>query len=177
LSYGRQDDGQEKTEVEADGKVRVWEVWCKRDRSRLRGGRRLPGVGAEPEADPLRLENFFPWPKPCGRSSTNDTLEPTPEYTLYQDQALELDDLTDRIDVLTSALRRRGVYDAQFKEMLGMLTGKGDNQFVAVNDFAALMQKGGLEKVADGDAHRRPWSAPSCSSKTGARRSSRSSTK
>jgi hypothetical protein len=148
LSYERRDDGQEKTEVEADGKVRVWEVWCKRDRSRLVVVEGYQEFVRPPESDPLRLENFFPWPKPLWSVMANDTLEPTPEYTLYQDQALELDDLTQRIDVLTSALRRRGVYDAQFKEMLGMLTGKDDNQFVAVNDFAALMQKGGLEKVA-----------------------------
>jgi hypothetical protein len=130
----------------------------------------------EPESDPLRLENFFPWPKPLWSVMANDTLKPTPEYTLYQDQALELDDLTQRIDVLTSALRRRGVYDAQFKEMLTMLTGKDDNQFVPSTTWAALMQKGGLEKVAM-EMPIDPWWQPSCSSRTGARRSSRSSTK
>lgn len=147
LTYGRRDEG-EKSDTETDGKCRVWEVWCKRDRSRLVVAEGYDQWVREPETDPLKLENFFPWPKPLWSVATNDTLKPTPEYLLYQDQALELDDLTDRIDVLTSSLRRRGVYDAQFKEMLGMLTGKADNQFVPVNDWAALMAKGGLEKIA-----------------------------
>jgi hypothetical protein len=148
LSFGRKDEEGAKADPETDGKVRVWEVWCKRDRSRFVVAEGYEQFVREPESDPLRLENFFPWPKPLWSVLLNDTLEPTPEYTLYQDQALELDDLTDRIDVLTSSLRRRGVYDAQFKEMLGMLTGKADNQFVGVNDWAALMAKGGLEKIA-----------------------------
>ena len=57
----------------------------------------------KPEADPLRLEQFFPNAKPVWSISTNNTLEPVPEYLEYEDQALELDDLTERIDKLTDA--------------------------------------------------------------------------
>lgn len=148
LTYGRRDEEETGGLVDADGKVRVWEIWCKRDRSRMVVAEGYDQWIREPESDPLRLENFFPWPKPLWSVQSNDTLKPTPEFLLYQDQALELDDLTDRIDILTSAVRRRGVYDAAFKEMLGMLTGKGDNQFVGVNDWAALTAKGGLAQVA-----------------------------
>jgi type II secretory pathway pseudopilin PulG len=147
LNYGRREEGEDR-DGETDGKVRVWEVWCKRDRSRFVVAEGYQEFVRKPESDPLRLENFYPWPKPLWSVLSNDTLKPTPEYTLYQDQALELDDLTDRIDILTSAVRRRGAYDAAFKEMLGMLTGKTDNQFVPVNDWAAFQAKGGLDKIA-----------------------------
>ena len=54
--------------------------------------------------DPLGLEGFFPCPKPLYSTTTSDNLIPVPDFTLYQDQATELDILSDRIDGLVKAL-------------------------------------------------------------------------
>jgi hypothetical protein len=149
LTYGRVEEGTDKNDKnEAEPVARIWEVWCKRGRGRFCVAEGFDGWVKAPEADPLRLEQFFPNAKPVWSIPTNNTLVPIPEYTQYQDQAMELDDLTDRIDVLTSALRRRGVFDQQFAALAGMLTGKGDNQFVPIENWASFMEKGGLEKLA-----------------------------
>ena len=136
---------------EADDELksaRVWEVWCKRDRSRLFVAEGNDFFVRAPEEDPLKLEAFFPCPRPLWAISTTSTMVPVPEYLMYQDQALELDDLTERIDVLTSALRRRGVYDAENQETLQSLASSAtDNDFKPVKNWQALMDKGGLSNI------------------------------
>jgi hypothetical protein len=77
---------------------------------------------------------------------TNDTSVPVPEFTMYQDQADELDRVTNRIAYLVEALKRRGVYDASVPE-LAQLAMAGDNDFVPSDNFASLAQKGGLAGV------------------------------
>lgn len=148
LSFSRKDDDANDAEAgSGDGKVRIWEVWNKRGRSRFFLAEGYNDWVRAPESDPLRLEGFFPWPKPIWSIATNDTLIPIPEYCEYQDQAMELDDLTERIDVLTSALRRRGVYDAASKDKLAGLVNAGDNQFEPIENWQALMEKGGLANI------------------------------
>jgi hypothetical protein len=56
--------------------------------------------------DPLGLEGFFPCPKPLYATTTSDTLVPVPDFVLYQDQAMELDILSDRIDGLGEVAAR-----------------------------------------------------------------------
>lgn len=148
LSYSRIDeDDPEKNEAEAT--ARVWEIWCKRGRGRFVIAEGFDGWLKEPEPDPLKLERFFPNSRPLWSVATTDTLKPIPEYCEYQDQALELDDITERIDVLTSALRRRGVYDSTAKDIADML-GENcpDNHFVPVENWASFVGTGGLEKLA-----------------------------
>lgn len=147
LQYNRREEtSTEKDEHEPS--VRLWEIWCKRGRSRFIVAEGFDGWVLKPEADPLRLERFFPNAKPVWAISTTNTLVPVPEYLEYEDQALELDDLTERIDVLTSALRRRGVYDAEFADLRSMMANAQDNNFVPISNWAAFAAKGGLEKLA-----------------------------
>lgn len=146
LSYsGHLDDKETDDEKNRQETVRIWEVWCKRGRVRFFLAEGFAGWLKPPEADPLRLENFFPWPKPLWAIQTNESLMPIPEYLEYQDQALELDDLTERIDVLTSALRRRGFYAADQKDVLGEVMNATDNTFKPIDNWAQFMDKGGLQ--------------------------------
>ena len=93
--------------------------------------------------DPYTLENFFPCPTPLLAVRTNNTSIPVPEFTLYQDQADELDRVTSRITTLIEGLKRRGVYDSSIPE-LAHLANATDNEFVPSDNFANLAQKGGL---------------------------------
>lgn len=98
----------------------------------------------EPVDDPLNLEGFWPCPKPLFATMTNDTLEPVPDYIEYQDQALEIDELTNRIDLLISALKVAGVYDASVKELERILSEGTENRLIPVMNWAAFSAKGGL---------------------------------
>lgn len=95
---------------------------------------------------PVDLEGFWPFPRPIWATMTNDTLVPVPLYVLYQDQAAELDKITNRIGRFTDGLKLSGVYDSSVPELQRILSPNGtpDNLLVPVANFAGLMEKGGL---------------------------------
>ena len=76
---------------------------------------------------------------------TNDTLEPVADYLEYQDQALQIDDLTNRISLLTKALKVSGLYDAANKDLARLLDEGNENKMIPVANWAQLSAKGGLE--------------------------------
>lgn len=99
------------------------------------------------ESDPpVSLEGFFPCPRPVWANLTNETLIPLPLYTLYQDQAAELDKLTNRIGRFTDGLKLAGVVDASVPELTRLLSPNGtpDNILIPVANWGALSEKGGI---------------------------------
>lgn len=99
--------------------------------------------------DPLGLEGFWPCPKPLYATTTSDSLVPVPDFVLYQDQAAELDILSDRIDGLVKALRVRGVYDASQPALQRLLTEGDNNSLIPVDKWMAFSEKGGLKGSID----------------------------
>lgn len=100
--------------------------------------------------DPLGLEEFFPCPEPMFATLTNDSLVPIPDFTLYQDQANELDILSDRIDGLIKALQVKGVYDAAQGTMLSRIFTEGaSGQLLPIKNWAAFAEKNGLKGAID----------------------------
>lgn len=95
--------------------------------------------------DPLDLEGFFPCPKPLFATTTSESLIPVPDLVLYQDQAAELDILSDRIDGLIKALKVRGVYDASVKELQRLMTEGDNNSLIPVENWMAFSEKNGLQ--------------------------------
>jgi len=124
----------------------VWTIWNKPDRTVYAIAEGFKESPLKTTPDPLNLEQFFPCPKPLYMIETTNSLVPRPHYAIYQEHAIELDSINERIGVLRDALRRRGVYDSTFKE-LANLAHAGDNDFIGVEDFARLVEKGGLERV------------------------------
>lgn len=100
-------------------------------------------------SDPLELEGFFPCPRPLYATTTTDTLVPVPDFVLYQDQANELDILSDRIDGLVKALRVRGIYDASVPELQRLLTEGDNNTLIGTSHWLAFSEKGGLKGAID----------------------------
>lgn len=124
-------------------KALVWMIWNKLDRKVY-----VISSGYEDGAiavveDPLRLEQFFPIPKPLAFLETTNKFTPVPEFLEYQAQANELDRITSRIAALTDALKLRGIYDAGQPELRQLATAS-DNELIPVNNYAALSEKGGL---------------------------------
>jgi hypothetical protein len=129
-------------------KAVVWEIWDKSSKTAL-----WVAVGYEnildQKDDPLTLEGFFPCPKPLFSTMTSDTLIPVPDYTLYQDQANELDDITGRIAKLVEAVKVVGVYDASQSGIQRMMQEGFDNQLIPVDTWAMFSEKGGLKGAVD----------------------------
>jgi hypothetical protein len=99
--------------------------------------------------DPLELEQFFPCCKPLYATMTSDSLVPVPDFVLYQDQANELDILSDRIDGLVKSLRVRGVYDSSVPALQRLLTEGDNNTLIPVDKWMAFSEKGGLKGSID----------------------------
>ena len=124
----------------------VWEVWNKEDRTVYWV---CPGFGEsvlDSQEDPLNLEGFFPCPRPLLATTTNGTLVPVPDYSEYQDQADQLDDLTGRIAMVTKAVKVAGLYPSDDRDIARLFTEGVENQLLPVTNWAAYMEKGGIEK-------------------------------
>jgi len=129
-------------------RARICELWDKETQKVYWLSESYPEIIDERE-DPLGLENFFPCPKPLYATTTSDTLIPVADFVLYQDQANELDILTDRIDGLVKALRVRGVYDASQPALQRLLTEGDNNTLIPVDKWMAFSEKGGLKGAID----------------------------
>lgn len=127
-----------------ENKGEVFEIWSRKDKSIFWVAE---GYGhlIDRKDDPLQLEYFFPVPKPLFANPTNDTLVPVPDYIQYQDQAIQIDQLTQRIAMLTKACKVIGVYNAGAKDIVRMFTEGVENQLIPVDDWAAFAEKGGVE--------------------------------
>jgi hypothetical protein len=139
------DDKKDKQIPDAFRRAEVWEIWDKTKRERVWVVPGHPEV-LRTDPDPYGLEDFFPNAEPIQATTANDTFIPETEFQVYRDQADGLDEIEARIYRLTAALKRRGVYDAAFKE-LARLAKANDNEFVPVKSFGDLSTKGGLAAV------------------------------
>ena len=122
-------------------KAEVWEIWDKSTRTVIWIAKGFPYVLDE-RPDPYGLEDFFPCPKPLYATQTSDQLTPIPDFSLYQDQAAELDLLTTRITGLVKALRMVGAYDGSEPALANILESP-DNSLVPINNWPAFSEKGG----------------------------------
>ena len=131
-------------EQEVIGRASVWEIWDMATRSVIWICRDYQDKVLDQREDPLSLENFFPCPMPAFGTMSNMKLVPTPDYLQYEKLANELDDQTQRISILTSALRVAGIYD-QSMEGLGRLLADDEtdkNVMIPVTNYAAIQNRG-----------------------------------
>ena len=126
----------------------IYEIWDKETGKVLWISKSLGKILDERD-DPLGLENFWPCPKPLYSTLTTDSLEPIPDYVIYQDQARELDALCDRIDGLINALKVRGVYDASSSELQRLFSEGENNTLIPVHNWMAFAEKQGMKGAID----------------------------
>lgn len=142
-------DEQSKKDTENDSsRAMVYEIWDKTTKTALWLSKSLKKF-VDQKPDPLGLDDFFPCPKPVYATLTNDSLVPVPDFTLYQDQANELDVLCNRIDGLTKALRVFGVYDASAGDIQRLFTESKNNTLIPVKNWTAFAEKNGLKGAID----------------------------
>jgi hypothetical protein len=129
-------------------RAKICELWDKETNKVYWLSKSVP-VFIDERDDPLQLEGFFPCPKPLYATTTSDSLVPVPDFVLYQDQAMELDILSDRIDGLVKSLRVRGVYDASQPALQRLMTEGDNNSLIPVDKWMAFGEKGGLKGSID----------------------------
>lgn len=126
----------------------VHEIWFKASR-KVRIAVKDGEEWLKEQDDPLRLNDFFPTPHPLLAVNTNDSLLPIPIFTLYQHQANELDQITNRIAILMKALKLAGLYAGNEKATLTQLFEADENQMIPVADWGAIQAAGGVNGLVD----------------------------
>lgn len=129
-------------------KSTIYEMWDK-TKKRVIWLHRDVEEPLDEQDDPLDLPEFFPFPKPLIGTVTNDSLVPVPDYIEYQDQAMELDELTNRISKITKSIKVVGVYDASAAGIERMLNEGVENCLIAVESWAVFGEKGGLRGAVE----------------------------
>ena len=143
LNWAPDMEQRDKEVPEALKRAEVWEIWHKSKKERLFVVEGHPTV-ARVDPDPYGLQGFWPCAEPCQAITSNDNFVPCALFSEYEDQADDLDEITERISKLTRALKRRGVYDASVKE-LRRLSKANDNEFIPAENWGAFAQNGGLK--------------------------------
>ena len=122
----------------------IYEIWDKTSGEVIWLSKSM-GEILDTRADPLKLENFWPCPKPLFSTLTTDSLVPIPDFVLYQDQARQLDTLADRIDGFIQALKVRGVYDASEPSLARLFSEGENNSLLPVKNWNAFAEKQGMQ--------------------------------
>jgi hypothetical protein len=131
---------------EAVGKAEVWQIWDMEAREVIWicEAYNLAPLKHQKE-DKLNLSCFVPAARPVRGTTTNDSFWPIPDYSIWRDQAAELDNLTARIAALTRAIKAVGVFDNSFPELERILQEGMENKLIGVKNWAKLAQRGGLD--------------------------------
>ena len=137
---GMEDDNSFEDRRETIGRASVWEIWDASSRSVVWICREYEDRVLDRRRDPLRLDGFFPCPRPAFGTLANANLVPTPDYLQYEKLADELDDHTVRISVLVDAVRVTGVYDGQLEGVGQMLEDDtaDRNKLIPITNWSAL---------------------------------------
>lgn len=140
----RGDKTQNTTMQAADhDKGEVYEIWNRDDQTVYWVAQGYDYL-CDRKDDPLNLEKFFPVPRPLFANATNNTVIPVPDYIEYEDQAIQIDELTQRIAMLTKAAKITGVYNAAAKDIQRMFQESVENELIPVDDWAAFAEEGGV---------------------------------
>ncbi|WP_065202998.1 hypothetical protein [Chromobacterium subtsugae] len=137
-------DGNQTDSATVPQKAIVYEIWDKPTRTAIWVCKDHPQKVLDQRPDPLKLNQFWPCPRPLFATLAGDTCIPTPDYAIYQDQAEELDGLTQRINALVKAVKLVGVYDGSAEGVERMLSEGVENRLVPVKNWPAFAEKGGL---------------------------------
>lgn len=123
-------------------KGEVWEIWSKTKQVVVWIAEGLDEV-LDLRPPFLKLDGFFPCPRPAYATLQRRALVPVPDYYFYRDQLDEINELTARISALAEGLRMKGFYAAgagDLAEAVEAALRQQDNNaiLVAVANFQAL---------------------------------------
>lgn len=129
-------------------RAKIWEIWDKRDRKVTFICPEFTQAVVREEEDPLKLENFFPIPRPMYAVAPVGKLAPVSPLTIYRDLLEELNEVTRRISRLVKQLRPRGGYLGTGLDMKPMAEAD-DGELVALQGSEMMLAAGavGIDKA------------------------------
>lgn len=144
----KDDDGED------DGKKKagVWEIWCK-SQNKVVWVTEGVDVVLDEDKPHLKLEGFFPCPRPAYSTVQRGSLVPVPDMLFYKDQLEEINELTARIGALADGLKVQGFYPSGAAEVGDAIeaaikkAGETNNQILVPISNWAMVGAGGVKDM------------------------------
>ena len=144
-----EEDEREKEENKGEIKTAVvYQIWDKD------GGKKVRWVSPAYKDgylkvidDPMQLTGFYNCIKPMQFLEKTSSITPVSLYTLYENQATELNRLTIRINRIIEAIKARGAYDSELGETLSEIMKGDDNTLVPTDKSSSLAAEKGLDNA------------------------------
>ena len=132
-------------------KAAIYEIWDKPSRTAIWISKAYPNGPLDVRDDPLGLQDFFPCPRPLLATTGPDSIIPTPDFTYYEGQAKDINELTGRIGLLTDALQMHGFYAAggEGGKDLADLFSSATGVLIPVDSWATFAQQGGVKGLIE----------------------------
>lgn len=128
--------------------ARIYQIWDKQhDKQVIYISSAYPDGVLKQENDPLQLSGFYPCPKPLQFIEKTHTLLPTALYTIYENQATELNIIQARIDNLIRACKARGIYDGSLGTDIQKLMEADENELIPADSASSLASEKGLQNA------------------------------
>ena len=127
--------------------TKVYEIWDKKAHKTYYIGKDCGSEFLKVTDDILKIDGFFPLPKPLYATLTNDSLIPASDYKEIKPLLDELDGIVERMRLTGQALKVSGCYDNSFPELANILD--KDVTLVSISDFTKLKENGGLSGIMD----------------------------
>lgn len=118
----------------------IWEVWDKRTYKVVFVAEGCKEVLKEVD-DPLKVQGFFPMPEPIHFFERIASMVPQVLYSVYEQQAIELNAVSVRIRMIIAALKVRGFVDTSIPKMAELFT-MDDNTLLALEGANHLEGRG-----------------------------------
>lgn len=132
----KEEDGKE------NKKAVVWEIWDKDSGKVIYISRAYKDRPLAIKDPFCKFNGFFCSPRPLlGLRGTK--FVPIPDYVMYQDQAEQVNFLTEKLYSLSEAINLRGVYNGNFTD-LQRLVSDGGNVLIPVQNWESFAQNGGV---------------------------------
>lgn len=140
------DDKMPESVKELFNTAEVWEFWDKSSKRVIFIATSYKDGPLATLDDPLQLQQFFCVPEPLYCIEDSESLIPILLYKQYEEQAEELNKINRRMNLIIDAIRVRGVYASDMPEIATLVTA-GDNMLVPIQNWAAFIDNGGIEKA------------------------------
>lgn len=101
------------------------------------------------QSDPLGLKGFFPIPRPLLGTLCGQSLFPVPDYIIYEELAIQLNDINTRLGNLTNMVRLTGIHSSEINESLDKLRSAIDGTTIPVSAWSNTQGSGGLSGLME----------------------------
>lgn len=126
-------------------KAEIWEVWSREHGFVFWLIEGFPTI-LKSIKDPLELSGFFPCPPFFIANPTTMEYVPKGDYTFSEALYKEIDVLSERISLLTKAIKVVGVYDKKAAPDIGRLVNEtAENKLIPVDSWAVFQERGGIK--------------------------------